>query len=84
MPFFIASPAKRGRNSAFSIWTTGFTTREQAAAEAAELQGTAPYVLIEADDLREAVQQLYLQPPLGRRRRNGSQRQGPQGAQSAG
>jgi hypothetical protein len=73
MPFYIATPAKRGRNNTFSIWTTGFATREQAAAAAAELQGTDPNVLIEADDLREAVQQLHLEPPLARRRRNGSQ-----------
>ena len=68
MPFFIATPAKRGRHSTFSIWTTGFATPEQAAAEAAELQGTDPYVLIEADDLRGAVQLLLLPPPPKRRR----------------
>jgi hypothetical protein len=83
MPFYIATPAKRGRTSAFSIWTTGCATREQAVAAAAELQGTDPYVLIEADDLREAVQQLHLEPPLTRRRRNGSQRHPPPDVQSA-
>jgi hypothetical protein len=55
MPFFIATPAKQERNSAFSIWTQGFATPEQAAAAAVVLQEADPYVLIEADDLREAV-----------------------------
>jgi hypothetical protein len=77
MPFYIATPATRGRNSTFSIWTMGFATHEQAAAEAVDLQGTDPYVLIEADDLREAVQQLSLQPPLPRRRRNGRSQHAP-------
>jgi hypothetical protein len=81
MPFYIASPAKQGRNTNFNIWTTGFATRQQAAAAAAELQGTDPYVLIEAHDLRDAVQQLHLQPPLARRRRTGSQRHAPPGVQ---
>jgi hypothetical protein len=81
MSFYIATPAKQGRTSAFSIWTTGFATREQATAEAAELQGTEPYVLIEATDLREAVQPLHLQPPLARRRRNGSKQHAPPGVQ---
>jgi hypothetical protein len=62
MPFFIADPPTGSPAPPLRLWAHRFATREEAAAAAPAWQEDAPYVLIEAPDLRAAVEALRQQP----------------------